>query len=51
MGNDRRRGIPGSGSTEIAELSGGAEERESEVMNEGWNGVGSPAEVYIDPKP
>jgi hypothetical protein len=50
-GNDRRRGIPGGGSTEIAELSGGAEERESEVMTEGWNGVGSPAGVYIDPEP
>jgi hypothetical protein len=36
--NDRRRGIPGGGSTEIMELLGGAEERESEMKNEGWNG-------------
>jgi hypothetical protein len=49
--NDRRRGIPGGGSTEIVELSGGTEERESEVMTEGWNGAGSPARVYIDPRP
>jgi hypothetical protein len=38
---------------EIAELLGSAEEREreSERMNEEWNGTGSPAGVYIDPGP
>jgi hypothetical protein len=46
--NNRRQGILGGGSMEIAELSGGTEERESEVMTEGWNGTGSPARVYID---
>jgi hypothetical protein len=49
--NDWRRGIPGGGSMEIVELSSGAKERESEVMNEGWNGAGSLARVYIEPGP
>jgi hypothetical protein len=49
--SDRGRGILSGGSMEIAELSGCTEERESKVMNEGWNGVGSPAGVYIDPRP